>query len=165
MTDTGAIMPRIKPARTLTATLLGVALLAGGASSADAARPHKGATYKGTIKETFETKVLATQPIAFTVDPKGKTVSNFLLHKGYPVYCTPAGIGEAVSVTAKIEGGGFRAVMPIMRLKQRQGSVTVTGSFGRHGLASGMVITHFMNSRHARCDGTTNYRAKISAKR
>jgi hypothetical protein len=158
--DTGAIMLRIRPRRTLTAVLLGAALLAGGATTADAARPHQGATYSGRITETQGTKVLASQPISFSVDTNGKTVSNFTLHKGYPVYCQPHGIGEAESVTAKIKGGKFRAVMPVTRNKKRQGSVTVTGIFASHGLESGKVITHFASAQRSKCNGSTKYQTQ-----
>lgn len=142
--------------------LLGTTLVAGGAATADAARPQRGATYTGRITETAGTEVLASQPISFSVDALGKTVSNFRLRRGYPVYCEPFGIGEAVSVTVKIRGGAFRAVMPITRNKRRQGSVTVTGRFKSGGLESGIVITHFLNPRRRRCNGTAKYRTQAT---
>jgi hypothetical protein len=116
------------------------------------------------ISETDGPKVLATQPISFTIDSQSKTVSNFTLPSGYPVYCAPRGIGDAQSVTATISQGKFRAVLPIYTSHhRRQGSVTVTGLFGLHNTENGKVTTHFAAADRHACNGVAAY--KTTAKK
>jgi hypothetical protein len=148
--------------RTLAVVASAIAFLSGGVTAAAVVvSPQRGATYKGKIVETDGKKVLASQPILFMVDHKGRTVSNFTLSSGYPVYCTPKGIGDAQSTSATISQGKFRAVLPIYAAhNRRQGSVIVTGVFAPHNHESGNVTTDFTAASRHSCNGTAAYTTK-----
>lgn len=126
--------------------------------------PHPGATYRGKIVETAGRKVLAHQPIFFTVDRHGRTVGNFTLRKGYPVYCAITGIGEVQSTVARVFASGkFVAKLPIYAAHhRRQGSLIVTGTFAPHNLESGMVKTVFTAASRHSCNGIAHYRTRAS---
>ena len=166
----------MRGSRTLAAVVAGAALLAAGVTAAvaatpepgagtGAAAPQPGATYKGKIEETDGSKVLASQPFSFTVDQQARTVSNFTLSSGYPVYCAPRGIGDAQSVTATISNDKFRAVLPIYAPHhRRQGSLTVTGLFGLHNSEAGNVTTHFKAADRHACNGVAAYKTRTKSK-
>jgi hypothetical protein len=143
-----------------------VTVLAGASSAGgEAVDPHPGSTYSGKITETAGTKVLASQRIFFTVDPLGKTVSDFTLRDGYPVYCAPKGIGEAQSTTARVASGRFTAKLPIYASHHRlQGRLIVTGTFALHNLESGMVKTTFTGASRQSCNGTAHYKTQAKTK-
>ena len=146
----------------LVVALGGTVLFGASAADGQVARPHPGATYEGKITETAGAKVLASQRINFTVDGQGKTVSNFTLRDGYPVYCAPKGIGEAQSTTARVSPPGtFTAKLPIYAPHHRlQGNLIVTGTFAAHNLESGQVKTMFMAASRKSCNGTAAYKTK-----
>jgi len=157
----------MKPGRALVVALCGTVLAGAGAAAGAAAgqaavHPHAGSTYRGKITETSGTKVLASQPILFTVDRKGKTVTNFTLRNGYPVWCAPKGIGEAQSTTARVLASGkFKAELPIYAAHhRRQGSLVVTGTFAPHNLESGTVKTVFIAASRHSCNGAAHYKTK-----
>src|ERR1700722_20098982 len=159
-------MSCMKRGRTLVVVLSGTILLSAGPAVGQAGRPHPGATYRGRITETSGTKVLASQRIFFTVDRQGKTVSNFTLRDGYPVYCAPKGIGEVQSTTARVFASGkFKARLPIYaKNHKRQGSLIVTGTFAPGELESGMVKSIFMGASRHSCNGTAHYKTRVKSK-
>ena len=164
--DNAAIMSCMRLRRTLAVALfVGLACSSASAIASDVA-PHPGATYRGRITETSGSKVLASQRIFFTVDRQGKTVSNFTLRDGYPVYCEPKGIGEVQSTTARVfRSGKFKAKLPIYaKHHQRQGSLIVTGMFARPNLESGTVKTDFTAASRHSCNGSARYKTMSKVK-
>ena len=159
-------MSCVRLGRTL-AVALCVGLACSSASAvAGAVAPHPGATYRGRITETAGSKVLASQRIFFTVDRQGRTVSNFTLRDGYPVYCAPKGIGEVQSTTARVfKSGKFKAKLPIYaKHHHRQGSLIVTGMFARPNLESGTVKTDFRAASRHSCNGSAGYKTSAKVK-
>lgn len=156
----------MKRGRTLILALTGTVLLGAGVAAGQAVQPHPGATYRGHITETAGKKVLASQRIFFVVDHRGKTVSDFTLRDGYPVYCSPKGIGEVQSTTARVFASGkFKAQLPIYaKHHQRQGSVIVTGTFAAHDLESGTVKTDFTGASRQSCNGSAQYKTRFTPK-
>ncbi|HEV3094103.1 MAG TPA: hypothetical protein VGY30_06275 [Solirubrobacteraceae bacterium] len=147
---------RIKPGRPVLAAAA-VALIAT-TGVAPAASPIKGATYSGTLKLPHATSVV--YGISFKVSPNGKNVSGFALPNGYPVYCEGGGFGQVQSGSGKVtRKGTFSVKLPIYfaPVHQHQGFVIVTGSFGKHGKASGKVKTDFTKAKA--CNGTSSYTA------
>jgi hypothetical protein len=129
---------------------------AGGTAAALAAKPIKGATYKGKLKLVHVSNV--TFPISFKVSANGKLVSNFSLPNGYPVYCQGGGFGQLQAASSPItKKGKFTIKLPIYfaPAHAHQGFVIVTGTFAKHGKESGTVTTDFTGS-HV-CNGTATY--------
>lgn len=128
--------------------------LVGGAAVALAAKPIKGATYRGGIKRSSN----VTYSISFKVSANGKRVSSFSLPNGYPVYCQGGGFGQQQAASGKIsKTGKFTVKLPIYFAPshQHQGFVVITGKFAKHGKESGTVTTDFTTT-HV-CNGTATY--------
>jgi hypothetical protein len=135
-----------------------VALAATGV--AFAAKPHKGATYKGTIDRAAN----LTFPIRFTVSKNGKKVSSFKLSESYPVYCQGGGFptlgnGGSGAIAKK---GTFTVKLPLrnVRTNAAEGSLIVSGKFGVGGSASGKVRTDIAGSAFKTCNGSSSFTAR-----
>lgn len=150
-------------ARTLLVALMAAVVLGSGTAAGQTALPRPGATYRGRITETAGKKVLASQRIFFRVDRKGRTVRDFTLRDGYPVYCNPKGIGEVQSTAARVfVSGKFRVKLPIYaKHHHRQGSLIVTGTFAPHDRESGLVKTMFTARSRQSCNGTAHYTTQV----
>jgi hypothetical protein len=146
----------------LAVALCGTVLVGASSAAGGVVHPRPGAIYSGKITETSGTKVLASQRIVFTVAGGGKTVYNFILRDGYPVYCDPRGIAEVQSATAKVYSTGeFTAKLPIYAKHHRlQGDLIVTGAFTPHNGEYGTVKTLFMAADRKSCNGTAAYKTK-----
>jgi hypothetical protein len=130
-----------------------VALLVGTAAAL-AAKPIKGATYRGGIKRSSN----VTYSISFKVSANGKRVGSFSLPNGYPVYCQGGGFGQAQAGSGKVSKTGkftVKLALYFAPTHQHQGFVIITGKFGKHGKESGTVTTDFTTS-HV-CNGTATY--------
>ena len=150
---------RIKVDRRVPTAIALTALVAatGGAAAALAAKPIKGATYKGKILRASN----VTYPISFKVSENGKRVSKFALSNGYPVYCQGGGFGAVQPASGTItKHGTFKVKLPIYfaPVHEHQGFVIITGSFAKHSKESGKVRTDFTHSNS--CNGTSSYTAK-----
>jgi hypothetical protein len=140
--------------------LLGVLAALAAAGVAFAAKPHKGATYKGAIERASN----VTFPISFTVSKNGKTVSSFRLPDSYPVYCQGGGfpaLGNAGS-GAVAKKGTFAAKLPLrnVRTNAAEGSLIVSGKFVTGGSASGKVKTDITGSAFKTCNGSSPFTAR-----
>jgi hypothetical protein len=140
--------------------LLGVIVALAATGVAFAAKPHKGATYKGTIDRASD----VTFPISFTVSKNGKRVSSFELSDSYPVYCQGGGFptlgnGGSGAIAKK---GTFTVKLPLrnVRTNAAEGSVIVSGKFGIGGSASGKVKTDITGSAFRTCNGTSPFTAR-----
>lgn len=154
----------MKRRRTHVAVLSGAVALCAAPAVADAALPpppyeQAGATYSGNILVT-EGSTRVSEPISFRVDRQGTSVIDITLARGYPVYCSPKAIGAAGSATAKISRDKFVATLPITKGHRRQGSVTVSGTFGTRRREGGEVVTRFTQSAHVNCGGISPYGTK-----
>jgi hypothetical protein len=123
-----------------------------------AAQPKKGRSYSGLITRIVK-GYHSTFPISFDVSQNGKTVSDFSMPSGYPVYCEGGGFGEIQAAKAKVsKQGTFTAKLPLYFAPEHehQGFVKVTGKFAKKGHESGKVITMFKKSTI--CNGTSKYK-------
>lgn len=120
-------------------------------------KPIKGATYSGTLN--FGSNV--TFRISFKVSKNGKSVSGFKLPQSPPFYCQGGGfphIGK--SPRAKVsKKGTFTAKLPLLAIgtNKPDGSVIVTGKFGKHGKESGKVKTAIAGKFGSQCNGSSSY--------
>ncbi|MDQ6745026.1 MAG: hypothetical protein M3Z27_03260 [Actinomycetota bacterium] len=128
-------------------------------STALAAHPRSGATYSGTIRQTFKhLKIVNRFAISFKVTGSGRRVRSFALQSNYPIYCQGGGFGTVSGGSAAVsKGGRFRVSLPIIfaPTHQHQGFVIITGAFHAHNRESGRVTTRFM--KFAQCGGTSSY--------
>jgi hypothetical protein len=139
-----------------------IAIVAVAASSvAFAAKPVRGARYRGTITRSMTN---ITFPIAFKVSKNGKKVSAFDLPNAYPVYCQGGGFpgltkGGSARITNKAR---FTAKLPLTNALSHkpEGFVIVTGTFTTGGAVSGKVKTDLPGSFGKTCDGTSLFTAR-----
>jgi hypothetical protein len=154
----------MKPWRAHAVVVSAAVMLSAVSAVADAALPapprqQAGAIYSGNIVVT-EAGGKAAEPISFRVDRQGTSVIDITLARGYPVYCSPKGIGVAGSTTAKISRDRFVATLPITKNHRRQGTVTVSGTFATRRREGGEVITRFTQSAQVNCSGISPYSTK-----
>jgi hypothetical protein len=110
-----------------------------------AAKPIKGAPYKGEFKGTPGTVV----QISFDVSANGKRISD--LYTETPFKCsggcggTPSGTNGSAKLTKK---GTFKATLKLTGPGSTKtiGTDTVVGTFLSHGRAKGTVTSHFKSS-------------------
>lgn len=138
---------------------LATVAIAGPALAAVTAKPEKGKTYSGSIRRTSTVKI----PITFKVSENGKSVSHFTMTPKYPTNCSGGGFPTMKSRSARISRKGtFTAKLPLVSTlpppRKRDGTVTVTGRFGRGGKESGKVKTVVTSSKS--CDGRWFYSTK-----
>lgn len=127
------------------------------AIAAVGARPEKGKTYSGVIRRTSTVK----EPISFKVSRTGRSVKDFKF--SYPVYCQGGGFPGMKSRPATISRkGSFTAKLPLKTIipprGRPDGTVIVTGKFGRHGSEKGEVITKLKHG--TTCNGKSSYSTK-----
>lgn len=132
------------------------------ASVAMAAKPVKGATYSGKIRNSRNS--IDTYPISFKVSKSGKQVSGFKLTGDYPSYCQGGGFPQVgTKGSGKIsKQGTFTAKLPLLALgtNKADGFLIVTGKFGKGGSVSGKIKTDIAGTFGHECNGTSSYSAK-----
>jgi hypothetical protein len=127
-----------------------------------AAKPVKGARYRGAIH--WSRNAIDSFPIAFTVSKKGDKVQSFQLSDSFPVYCQGGGfpaIGSGGS--AKIsKRETFTVKLPLTdpTTHKHEGFVIVTGAFGTRGSVSGKVATDLPGAVGKACNGTSPFTAR-----
>jgi hypothetical protein len=145
----------------LLAALSAVVLLAT-ASVALAARPVKGATYRGTIQ--WSRNAIDKFPIAFKVSRNGRDVTGFRLADSFPVYCQGGGFPAIGSGGSGKVGkqGTFTAKLPLKdtTTQKPEGFIVVTGRFVAGDGVSGKVRTDLPGNIGKACDGTSPFGAK-----
>jgi hypothetical protein len=128
-----------------------------GAAVALAAKPLKGATYSGT----FTGQVYNT--ITFKVSSNGKKVSAFNIPSP-PVGCQGAAFGSATGGTATVsKNGTFKATLNLVFTPEHKtnGTVLVSGKFGKHGSESGTISSNFTDPSFPKsCNASKSYSAK-----
>ena len=137
------------------ASLITIAIV-GPAVAAVIAKPQPGKTYSGLIKQSST----LTYPIRFKVSASGKTVRDFQLKIGAPRYRPCYNItAYNENVTAKISRKGtFTAKLRITDgYDNPEGTLTVTGKFGKNGHESGTATSTY---GVAACDGSSPYTTK-----
>ncbi|HEV7941762.1 MAG TPA: hypothetical protein VGP17_03035 [Solirubrobacteraceae bacterium] len=142
-----------------TAAVAGTVALvgAGVALAAKAPKPLKGATYSGTFTgEVYNT-------ISFKVSSNGKKVSGFNIPSP-PVGCQGGAFGSATGGTATVsKKGTFKVTLNIVFAPQKKtnGTVLVTGKFGKHGSESGTLSSTFTGKDFTTsCNATKSYSTK-----
>jgi hypothetical protein len=118
------------------------ALMLAGAALAANATP--GATYTGHYQGHL------IDEISFKVSPNGKKVTDLLVDTPFKCNGGCGGVGRPNAGSANIsKSGKFKAVLEIVAPgpgAKAEGTDTVTGTFGKHGQASGTVTSHFNRS-------------------
>jgi hypothetical protein len=125
-----------------------------------AAKPLKGATYRGTIERDGEN---VTFPISFKVSQNGKTVSSFKLADSFPVYCHGGGFPHIDDGSGRVtKRGTFTAKLPLLTISTNKadGFIVVSGTFARGGAASGKVRTDINGSFGTACNGSSPFTAR-----
>ena len=123
-----------------------------------AAKPFKGATYKGNIKLS----VAVPDPISFKVSGNGKRVSHFTIGS-IPIGCQAGGFTSPKSRSAKVsKTGTFKAKLPLRAINGTKiGNVVVTGKFLKGGKEKGKVSTRFTQRGFSKsCNKTAPYSTK-----
>jgi hypothetical protein len=139
-----------------TAAVAGTVALVG-TGVALAANPLKGATYSGTFTgEVYNT-------ISFKVSSNGKKVSGFNIPSP-PVGCQGGAFGSSTGGTATVsKKGTFKVTLNMVFAPQKKtnGTVLVTGKFGKHGSESGTLSSTFTGKDFTTsCDATKSYSTK-----
>jgi hypothetical protein len=132
------------------------------ASVAIAAKPVKGATYSGKIRDSRNS--IDTFPISFKVSKSGKQVSGFKLTADYPSYCQGGGFPTlGTKGSGKVsKQGAFTAKLPLLAIgtNKADGFLVVTGKFGKRGSVSGKVRTDIAGKFGHECNGTSSFSAR-----
>lgn len=141
----------------LKAAAVGGAVALVGVGVALGAQPLKGATYSGSFTgETFDT-------VSFKVSSNGKNVSGFNVPNP-PAGCQGGAFGSATGGSAKVsKKGTFKVTLNLVFAPQKKtnGTVLITGKFGKHHSESGKISSNFTASGFPKsCNATKSYSTK-----
>jgi hypothetical protein len=127
-------------------------------AAALAAKPIKGATYKGSAPNG--------DPVQFKVSATGKKVSGFTVTFA-PIGCQGVAPKVSSSGSAKITSKGTFKVSLVMYFPPTQpsrhvGTLVMTGTFGKHGKETGKLRSQFSGADFfsTSCDTTVAYSTK-----
>jgi hypothetical protein len=141
--------------RAVALAVLAILTVAGTALATVAAKPEKGATYRGTIKR-YGT------PISFTVSKAGKSVSGFKIRDAPFIFCQGGGLTMKSRSAAVSTSGTFKATLPLQTSGGKpDGQMTVTGSFANGGKEAGHVTVAIKQvPPGSSCNGNSSYSTK-----
>jgi hypothetical protein len=145
--------PSLRGAVAASTCVLALLALAG---VAVAARPAKGATYKGKLSAPGP----IVEPISFKVTANGKRVHDFAISV-VPVGCQGGAFGSPLAGSAAVtQPGKFKVTLKLYFAPAHRttGKVVVTGTFLAHGKEKGKVATVFTNSLYSKsCNKAVSY--------